>query len=126
VSVGGDGSHVVLQSWVDASTQRWRLVPAGAYHQLVNEGTGQALDVPGFSVTQGTQLIVWPSNGGNNQLWTLGTATGGYQTLVNRHSGMLADVSGGGSGENTPIIQWPANGGANQQWQLVPVGGGSR
>jgi O-glycosyl hydrolase len=121
LSVGGDGSHIVLQTWSNATTQRWRLVAGGGYQQIVNEGTGMALDVPGFSTTEGTQLIVWSPNGGANQQWTLGTATNGYQTLVNRHSGLLADVSGGASGENTPIIQWPANGGANQQWQLVPA-----
>jgi hypothetical protein len=121
LSVGGDGSHIVAQTWAGAGTQRWRLVPVGGFVQLVNDGSGYALDVPGFSTTQGTQLIQWPSTGGNNQLWSLGTAPDGYQTLVNRHSVLLADVSGAASGENTPVIQWPANGGANQQWQLVPV-----
>ncbi|GLZ29053.1 galactosylceramidase [Lentzea sp. NBRC 105346] len=108
-----EGAVIVQQTDSGSANQRWRLVQSGGYVQLVNVGTGRALDVPGFSTTQGTQLVQWTVNPGANQQWTFSG-----NTLTNRHSGMLADVSGASTAENAPVIQWPSNGGANQQWEL--------
>ncbi|HEX8865877.1 MAG TPA: RICIN domain-containing protein, partial [Lentzea sp.] len=104
-----EGALVVQQTDSGSSLQRWRIVGA----QLINVGSGKALDVPGFSTAQGTQLVQWTPNAGANQQWTI---SGG--TLTNRHSGMLADVSGASSADNAAVIQWPSNGGLNQQWEL--------
>ncbi|MFJ9817663.1 RICIN domain-containing protein [Streptomyces sp. NPDC101151] len=116
-----EGAAVVQQTDAGTAIQRWRVVPSGAHVQLVNVGSNRALDVPGFSTTQGTQLVQWTVNGGANQQWTLGTASDGLRTLINRNSGLLADVSGASTAQDAPVIQWAANGGPHQQWQLVPA-----
>ena len=38
---------------------------------VVNPASGKCLDDPGFNTTNGTQLILWSCNGGNNQQWAL-------------------------------------------------------
>ncbi|TCO54859.1 beta-galactosidase [Actinocrispum wychmicini] len=93
-------------------------------HSVVNRRSGKALDVPGSSTTNGTQLIQWPFHGSANQQWTVSTAADGTSTLSNVNSGLLVDVQGNSSADGTPIIQWPANGGTNQQWRLVPTDSG--
>jgi mannosyl-oligosaccharide alpha-1,2-mannosidase len=116
-----DGAPIVQQTWTGALSQQWRTTSVGGYVQLANVGSGKVLDVPGSSNSAGTQLVQWPNNGGNNQLWTLSPVAGGYHTLTNRNSGMLADVSGNSTAENAAVIQWPLHGGNNQQWQLVSI-----
>ncbi len=41
---------------------------------LRNRASGACLDVPNSAMTQGTELITWSCNSGNNQNWTLDTA----------------------------------------------------
>jgi hypothetical protein len=97
----------------------WRVVGVGDAVQLVNVGSGKAIDVPGQSTSPGTQLIQWSSHSGANQLWTLSPVDAGFATLTSRSSGMLVDVSNNSGDDGAAIIQWPAHGGLNQHWQLV-------
>lgn len=39
---------------------------------IINSNSGVAVEVPGFSITNGTQLDTWSENGGTNQQWLLG------------------------------------------------------
>jgi hypothetical protein len=97
--------------------------PSGLY-QLVASHSGKCLDVPEWSLNNGTPLIQWTCNGGDNQTWSLETAPDGYSRLVARHSGKCLDVSGESTEDRADIIQWQCHGGANQQWQVEVVPGG--
>jgi beta-galactosidase len=87
---------------------------------ITNRRSGKALDVPGSSQTQGTQLIQYAPNGGANQQWRVSDSG----TITNVSSGMLVDVDGASNNDGAKIIQWSATGGTNQQWRLTPVDGG--
>ena len=39
--------------------------------EIVNPHSGMCLDDPASNTTNGTQLILYTSNGGNNQKWTV-------------------------------------------------------
>jgi beta-galactosidase len=87
---------------------------------ITNRRSGKALDNPGSSQTQGTQLIQYAPNGGANQQWRVSDSG----TITNVSSGMLVDVEGASDADGARIIQWSANGGTNQQWRLTPVDSG--
>jgi endoglucanase len=91
----------------------------GAYYRLLNQNSGQALDVNAASTANGAGIIQWPQNGGNNQQWVITNNGGGYYKITNRNSGLALDVNGGATTNGAGIIQWPWNGGNNQQWQLT-------
>ncbi|MFF5282820.1 RICIN domain-containing protein [Streptomyces sp. NPDC013171] len=80
---------------------------------------GKALDNPGSSATDGTQLITWNPNGGANQSWTLTQQTDGTYEIRNRSSGKCADIENGSLTAGARVIQWTCHGGSNQRWNLV-------
>ncbi|MER7536675.1 RICIN domain-containing protein [Streptomyces sp. NPDC097704] len=80
---------------------------------------GKALDDPGSSPTDGTQLITWNPNGGANQSWTLTQQTDGTYEIRNRSSGKCADIENGSLTAGARVIQWTCHGGSNQRWNLV-------
>ena len=63
-------------------------------------------------------LIVWPSNGANNQKFKL-VKKGDYYMLRNNANGKVIDVTGSKLGAN--VILYEAHGGDNQLWKLVRV-----
>ncbi|ONI82872.1 hypothetical protein ALI144C_17560 [Actinosynnema sp. ALI-1.44] len=91
---------------------------------LVNRRSGKALDVPGGSTTQGTQLIQYAQHGGGNQQWHLGDLGNGVSTITSAATGLVVDVADNSTADGAKIIQWSANGGVNQQWRLVDAGSG--
>ncbi|PWK78422.1 ricin-type beta-trefoil lectin protein [Mucilaginibacter oryzae] len=96
----------------------------GAYYRFLNLNSGQALDVNGASTANGTGIIQWPQNGGNNQQWIITDNGGGYYKITNRNSGQALDVNMSSTANGAGIIQYPWNGGNNQQWQLTGTGTG--
>lgn len=97
---------------------------AGAYYRLLNQNSGQALDVNAASTANGANIIQWPQNGGNNQQWVITDNGGGYYKITNRNSGLALDVNGASTTNGAGIIQWPWNGGNNQQWALTSTSTG--
>lgn len=86
----------------------------------------QAIDVPAHSTAQGTQLVGWLWNGGDNQKWNVTAGTDGTYTLKNVHSGLCADVDANSTRAGAAIIQWPCTGADNQRWTATPAAGGYR
>jgi len=97
---------------------------AGAYYRFLNVNSGNAMDVNGASTANGTAIIQWPQNGGNNQQWTITDNGGGYYKITNRNSGDVLDVNSASTADGANIIQWPWSGANNQQWQLTSVSTG--
>ncbi|WP_328951039.1 RICIN domain-containing protein [Streptomyces sp. NBC_00184] len=91
----------------------------------ISAGT-QAIDVPAHSTAQGTQLVGWLWNGGDNQRWNVTADTDGTYTLKNVTSGLCAEVYQNSKAAGAAIDQWACSGDANQRWSATPVTGGYR
>lgn len=68
------------------------------------------LDVKGRG-GKGTQVVIWPCSGQQNQDWYYDVAAKSISTP----GGLCLDVKGGG-GKGSPVIVWSCNGQPNQMW----------
>jgi O-glycosyl hydrolase len=84
---------------------------------LIGAGSGKCLDDPASSTTNGTQLKIYPCNGGANQTWTL-TAAGELRGFGDK----CLDASGQGTTAGTAVVLYTCTGGANQQWAVIDGG----
>ncbi|MEV6161908.1 RICIN domain-containing protein [Streptomyces sp. NPDC052052] len=89
----------------------------------ISAGT-QAIDVPAHSTAEGTQLVGWLWNGGDNQKWNVTANGDGTYTLKNVETGLCADVNANSTQAGAAIIQWACSGAANQRWIATPTTGG--
>ncbi|HZN75237.1 MAG TPA: RICIN domain-containing protein [Micromonosporaceae bacterium] len=86
--------------------------PPPTTFRLVNAASGRCLDDPNSNNTNGTQLIIWTCNGGQNQLVT---QNGSSLRIL----GKCLDAFGNGTANGTRIVLWDCIAGAtNQQWTL--------
>jgi len=83
---------------------------------LLGRESGRALEVPGWSRAQGTQIDIRDYLGSKNQNWKVTAVSGGYYELANVASSQVLEVSGGSTVGDAVIDQWPWNGGNNQEW----------
>lgn len=126
MSVAGgstDDGAAIVQSTATTPAEQWKLVgiiPSCFY--LINELTGKALDEPGGSRSDGTQLQQWSYGVGNvNQMWCLRSLGNGQFSIQNIRSGLLLDLRDGGANGGV-IQQWsgnPRQPDQNQTWLLV-------
>jgi hypothetical protein len=92
---------------------------ADGTYTISNQFSALLLDDPAFSVTSGTQLIQWSSNGGPNQKWRFTNNGSGQYTIANAFSGLyLTDASG-------KLTQTALSNAANQLWTLTANGNGT-
>lgn len=105
----------------------WKLCSAGeGYYYLasaVGDGGTYVLDVAGKKTANGTNLDIYPYNGGSNQQFMLTKNGDGSYLIRTGISGgnsavEVADVSTT-SGAN--VQQWECNGATCQNWTLEPV-----
>jgi hypothetical protein len=77
-----NGTGIVQQEWKGGANQQWVLEATNpgidpnanyGWFRLVNLASGQVLDDPNSSRDSGTGIIQWERDGGNNQLWSIGT-----------------------------------------------------
>ncbi|HWY31695.1 MAG TPA: RICIN domain-containing protein, partial [Candidatus Acidoferrum sp.] len=116
-------AQLTLQNYTATPNQLWSFTPNGSSYNIINIGTGQAIDEYG-GYQAGTVGQYWVSfHNSINQQWTLIPAiANGTYNIINQTSGFaLDDPNGGGSGSGTD--QQPPVG-ANQQWIATAVGGG--
>jgi endo-1,4-beta-xylanase len=88
-------------------------------HYLINKCNQLALDDPGSSTTNGTDMQQWAYNGGANQKWTFSRNSDGSYTIINGASGLALEDPDFETGNGTLVDQWTSNGGANQHWNLT-------
>lgn len=79
----------------------------------------KCLDAQGSSTDNGTPIILWQQNGGDNQKWTL-TSDGYIESSMDGNK--CLDIQGDNPNNGTPIILWEKNGGDNQKWRLTQEG----
>ena len=125
IPTAAQGSVVELQPCESAASQQWRLAyprglnPAVGSHPttLVNSWSGMCLADPGFSKTDGTQVVLSPCNGHANQSWSLPAGA-----MVSQIPGMCLDVSGNQSANGSKIDIWTCNDTPAQAWTAEPDG----
>ncbi|WP_281887452.1 ricin-type beta-trefoil lectin domain protein [Paenibacillus sp. YYML68] len=61
-----NGANVELQVCNNSTNQQWSKQSDGT----IQHSSGRVLDVPGFSTSTGTGLVIWDHNGGANQKWS--------------------------------------------------------
>jgi hypothetical protein len=99
------------------------LIPNGTY-AITSRWNGLALDVPGWSGSQGTPLDQWTVTGTPNQMWQLVNLGGNLVELVNVNSGLALEVANSSTAAGAQIDQSGYSGAKNQIWSVVSVGGG--
>ena len=98
-------------------------LPNGTY-KIINRASGKALDAKGGGTINGTAVVQWGYNGGNNQRWTLTSLGNGQYKLTNVASGRSLDVSAGSTVPGTAALLWDYYGGANQKFSLGSAANG--
>lgn len=81
---------------------------------FTNDSETTLMDLNNFGLNEGTSIIQYPGNHGNQEQWHLQYAGQGWFYIISRHSGMCIDASTG----RTKYI----TGADSQKWRLVPYG----
>lgn len=90
--------------------------------ELFNVKTGQVLEVPGASLSNGTLIQQNVLSGAQQQEWELIPNADGSYTIYNPYTYGALDDTGGSMANGTLIQQYqPIAGDENQEWQLIPV-----
>ncbi|WP_207535328.1 RICIN domain-containing protein [Desertivirga arenae] len=93
-------------------------------YRIINRATGLALDASGGGTANGTPLIQYGYNGGNNQRWTVTSLGNGQYSIRNVASGRSIDVNGASNVPGTATILYDYQGSANQRITLgTPASG---
>ncbi|BDI33545.1 alpha-1,2-mannosidase [Capsulimonas corticalis] len=112
------GAGVIQWGPNGGSAQKWTFTQnSDTSWNIVNQFSGQSLDVPGGSTTNGTQIIQWGANGGDNQRWWVDIQPSGSYKIWNKANSLALDDDNM-TGNGSPLIQWTWNGGNNQLWNL--------
>jgi len=130
------GTNVYTATYTNScgskSTQTFTITVSGGSSTLIPNGTyiitavnsGQAIDDPDSSTTDGEDMQIYAVNDGANQQWTVNNLGNNVITLTNVASGQRLDVSGDSKTAGALVDQWPANGQTNQEWNVISVGSG--
>jgi hypothetical protein len=106
-------------------------------NDLVDNGVNKAMDLFGFSETEGADIVNWPATGKVNQHWRVtATAPGSsHYTLKSQHSLKCVAIQGGAAVAGALVVQQTCNGTQSQHWtfavqsevtyQIRPVGSAS-
>src|SRR5258708_9175157 len=92
-----------------------------ATFKIKSQFDGKVLDIPGFSLQDGTPIQQYDDHDGTNQHWQLTPIDGGFFKIVSQATGKVLDVPGGSHENGVRIQQFQDHGGRNQQWSLVLV-----
>ena len=131
IAGGSRASGANLQQYTihGRANQRWKLKYLGvgsAYplnpgfyprFAILNENSGQALDVAGGDTNNGANIQQYRSHYGPNQTWFLVPRPEGF-VLLNRHSRKVMDVRRASKEDQANVLQWSFHGGANQLWEI--------
>jgi hypothetical protein len=99
--------------------------PSG-FHQLVDQNSGDCLDISGGSTSNGASLDIWPckSSGQANQEFSFTAVSGGYGELTNQNSNKSLAVQSASTANGAHVIQYTTNGTSNSLWLPVSLGNG--
>ena len=122
------GANVRQNPANGSDLQKWTAsYVSGGYWKFVNLASGKALEVTGYSIDAGANVITWNDTGGTNQQWRIfpGASGAAYWKMGNRHAtNMVIDVNGGNNatGAGTNIGQFFDDLNAfNEEWAFDDV-----
>jgi hypothetical protein len=125
----GSGTATVIATAGGASAQTafsWTVAAGASLNGThVLSISGQALDDPNWSTSDGTQLDTWTANGGANQNWVFTEQSDGSYQIENAYSDLCMDDDGGFTTVGDPVIQWPCTGNSNQHWTVAKLSNGA-
>ncbi|MCI6844139.1 MAG: RICIN domain-containing protein [Coriobacteriaceae bacterium] len=129
LALAGDavGSTATLEAAGDSPDQRWALVPwrllrsGGLYELRLVANTGLALDVNQALPVDGTNVMVHPANGGNNQKFYMHDNGDGW-SLRDISSGKMVDVTGGALSPGANVQIHSDNSTRAQRWRATQHG----
>jgi hypothetical protein len=95
-------------------------------HQLVDQNSGDCLDISGNSTSNGANLIIWPckSTSNANQEFSFHSVSGSYGELTNENSNKSLAVKSASTSEGALVIQYTTNGTTNSLWEPISLGNG--
>ncbi len=83
---------------------------------------GMCVDVSYASDTPGANVLLYGSNGANNQKFYFEQVEADKWSIRCLKSGQYLDVYGGTAADGTNVVQWPDLDADNQRWKLTEVG----
>lgn len=100
-------------------TQIWNFTQnADTSWNIVSQSSWKALDVPGGSTTNGTQIIQWAPTRDTNQRWWVDMQSDGSYKIWNQQSSLSLDSSSTTT-NGQALIEWGWNANAPQQRWLL-------
>lgn len=93
-------------------------------YSLKNRNSGKYMDLTGGNTADGTAIIQWNGNGGNNQQFTLTDVGDGAYRINSVASGKAIDVYGASTNNASKVIQWTYGNGLNQHYILLAADNG--
>jgi O-glycosyl hydrolase len=94
------------------------------FQSLTSQRTGNLLDVPNGSWTEGQELTTSAKSNSYSQQWRIEGDQAGWYRLCNRNSGLYTALWDSAA-NNFPILQWENNGDTTLPWQLTPLSDGT-
>ncbi len=117
-AVGKPGRAVTFRTVADAGRPQ-----PGTRYTMVNGLTGQAADLWGSSMNDGTVAIAYQRTGYANQKWQFEDAGNGAVRIKSARSGKCLQL-GGAPVAGQYVAQQPCSDTASQKWQLTASDGG--
>lgn len=142
------GSNVLIWKATDARNQLWDIESDGqtatfqgtsypTYTIKCSAAKNLAIDIKGGTMADGTNVVVWTANGGDNQRWIFVpvpafTSGGIYELRSMLKTSMCADVTGDSRGSNVMLYERSGENGqkfivteeSSGQWSLQNVSSG--
>lgn len=102
-----------------------QVITDGYYTLASSLNSNNVLDVYKALKTNATNVEVYKSNGGNNQIWYFKYLNNGYYKITSAMNPYISlDVHGNGNTNGTNVEVYKANNGENQQWAIRDAGDG--
>ncbi|MDL2241543.1 RICIN domain-containing protein [Bacteroidales bacterium OttesenSCG-928-L03] len=128
---GGTSSNATVvkqNTYSKQNYQQWNVTPVDiriegdfSYFLIRSVRNGKSLDILDWSLSNGTNIIIYDDARGHNQQWYLDYAEDGWFYIRSRWSAMCLEVAGSSTESGIEIQQREKNGKANQQWRLLPI-----
>jgi hypothetical protein len=118
---GGTGGVALseLGLWSDTG----RTIPDGTY-RLVSRYSNKLMAALNGGITNGTKLVQWGHNSGDEQKWTFTHQGNGQYKVTGVASGKVMDVSGVSTANGANLHLWDWLNANNQKWTVTPVDDG--
>lgn len=91
-------------------------------YKIIARHSSKALDAAGTA--DGTQILQWTYNGGNNQRWMLTDRGSSQYSIIGVQSGKGLDINGWSTANGAKVQLWTYGGGANQKFTFAATSGG--